>query len=71
MLGDMNGKVECMETGGVVEQGGFTNWRCVNQINVLKMIVEKYVKKDGKLFASLFDLEKAADRVDKKGLWNA
>lgn len=24
VLGDMNGKVECMEIGAVVEQGGFT-----------------------------------------------
>lgn len=43
----------------------------MNQITALKIIVEKCVKKDGKLFASLMDLDQAADRIEKKGLWNA
>ncbi len=32
-------------------------------------MVEKYLEKDRKLFAAFMDLEKAYDRVDRKGLW--
>ncbi len=32
-------------------------------------VVEKYLEKDRKLFATFMDLEKAYDRVDRKGLW--
>ncbi len=32
--------------------------------------MEKYLEKDRKLFAAFMDLEKAYDRVDRKGLWD-
>ncbi len=35
----------------------------------MKIPVEKYLEKDRKLFAAFMDLEKAYDRVDRKGLW--
>ncbi len=35
----------------------------------MKILVEKYLEKDRKLFAAFMDLEKAYDRVDRKGLW--
>ncbi len=52
------------------EQGGFRKDRgCVDQIFAMKILVEKYLEKDRKLFAAFMDLEKAYDRVDRKGLW--
>lgn len=41
---------------------------CVNQIFAVKLAAEEYVGKDGKLHASLMDLQKAYDRVDREGL---
>ncbi len=32
--------------------------------------MEKYLEKDRKLPAAFMDLEKAYDRVDRKGLWD-
>ncbi len=32
--------------------------------------MEKYIEKGRKLFATFMDLEKAYDRVDRKGLWD-
>lgn len=34
------------------------------------MIVKKHPEKDRKLFASFIDLEKADDRIERKGLWD-
>ncbi len=34
------------------------------------MLLEKYPEKDMKLFAAFMNLQKAYDRVDRKGLWN-
>ncbi len=52
------------------EQGGFRKGRgCVDQIFAVKILVEKYLEKDRKLFAAFMDLEKAYDRVNRKGLW--
>ncbi len=53
------------------EQGGF--WKgmgCVDQTFSVKILVEKYLEKDKKLSAAFMDLEKAYDRVDRKGLWD-
>ncbi len=45
------------------EQGGFRKGRrCVDQIFRVKMLVEKYLEKDRKLFAAFMDLEKAYDK---------
>ncbi len=53
------------------KQGGFRKGRgCVDQIFAVKILVEKYLEKDKKLFAAFIDLEKAYDRVDRKGLWD-
>ncbi len=53
------------------EQGGFWKGRgCVDQIFAGKILVEKYLEKDRKLFVAFMDLEKAYDRVDRKGLWD-
>ncbi len=35
----------------------------------IKILVEKCLEKDRKLFVVFMDLEKAYDRVDRKGLW--
>ncbi len=52
------------------EQGGFRKGRrCVDQIFAVKILVEKYLEKDRKLFAAFMDLKKTYDRVDRKGLW--
>ena len=42
----------------------------MDQIFTLKVILEKYLEKDRKLFAAFMDLEKAYDRVDRRGLWD-
>ncbi len=53
------------------QQGSFWKGRiCVDQIIVVKILVEKYLEKDRKLFAAFMDLEKAYDRADRKGLWD-
>ncbi len=53
------------------EQGGFRKGRgCVDQIFAVKMLVKKYLEKDRKLFAAFMALEKAYDRVARKGLWD-
>ncbi len=60
-------KITDMNVGD--EQGGFRKGRgCVDQIFVVKILVEKYLEKNRKLFAAFMDLEKAYDRVDRKGL---
>ncbi len=53
------------------DEQGFRKGRgCVDQIFAVKVLMEKYLEKDRKLFAAFMDLEeKAYDRVDKKGLW--
>ncbi len=52
------------------EQGGFQKGRgCVNQIFAVKILVENYLEKDRKLFAAFMNLEKAYNRVDRRGLW--
>ncbi len=46
------------------EQGGFQKGRgCVNQIFAMKILVEKYLEKDRKLFAAFMDLEKAYEEL--------
>ncbi len=53
------------------EQGGFRRGRGrVDQIFAVKMLVEKYLDRERKLFAAFMDLEKVCDRVDRKGLWD-
>ncbi len=53
------------------EQGGFRKGRgCVDQIFVMKMLVEEYLGKDKKLYGAFMDLEKAYDRVDREALWS-
>ncbi len=53
------------------EQEGFQKGRgCVDEIFAVKILVEKYLEKDRNLFAAFVDLEKAHDRVDRKGLWD-
>ena len=52
------------------EQGGFRKGKgCVDQIFVLRNIVEKYLEKGKKVYAAFMDLEKAYDRVDREGIW--
>ncbi len=53
------------------EQGGFLKGRgCVDQIFAVKILLEKYLEKNRKLFAAFMDLEKAYDTADRKGLWD-
>ncbi len=49
------------------EQGAFRREKsCVDQIFVIKMLVEEYLAKDSQLYAAFMDLEKAYDRVDRE-----
>ncbi len=53
------------------EQGDFWKGRgCIGQIFAVKILVEKHLEKDRKLFIAFMDLEKAYDRVDRNGLWD-
>ncbi len=48
------------------EQGGFWKGRgSEDQIFAVKILVEKYLEKDRKLFGAFMDLEKAYDRADR------
>ncbi|WP_435362532.1 reverse transcriptase domain-containing protein, partial [Klebsiella pneumoniae] len=52
------------------EQGGFRKGKgCVDQIFVMRNIVEKHLERGKKVYAAFMDLEKAYDRVDREGLW--
>ncbi len=52
------------------EQAGFWKGRgCVDHMFAVKILVEKYLEKNRKLFAAFMALEKAYDRADRKGLW--
>ncbi len=54
-----------------MNQGGFREGRgCIDHIFTVKILVEKYLEKDRKLFAAFMDLEKAYDRDNRKGLWD-
>ena len=51
-------------------QGAFAQGRgCADQIFVMRLIVEKYLEKDKRVYAVFVDLEKAYDRVDREDLW--
>ncbi len=52
------------------DQGGFRKGRCVDQIFAMKRLVEGYLGKDKKMYATFMDLEKAYDRVDREALWS-
>ncbi len=53
----------------VGDEQGFQKGRgCIDHIFAVKILVEKYLEKDRKLFAAFMDLEKAYDRADRKGL---
>ena len=52
------------------EQGGFRSGRgCIDQIFVLKQLVEKYREKRKELYVAFMKLEKAYDKVCKEELW--
>ena len=60
------------ETEGLIgeEQGSFRHGRgCVDQIFSLRQISEKMCEKERPLYLCFIDLEKAYDRVDRKGVW--
>ncbi len=43
---------------------------CVDNIFALKILVEKYLEEDRKLFAAFMDFKRAYARVDRMGLWD-
>ena len=51
-------------------QGGFRPGRgCIDQIFSLRMITEKFLAVNQKVFCAFVDLEKAFDRVVRANLW--
>ncbi len=60
--------VEQIFAVSVGEQGGFWKGRgCVDQIFAVKILMEKYLEKDRKLFSAFMGLEKAYGRVKLTG----
>ena len=54
------------------EQAGFRSGRgCIDQILVIKQLVEKHLEKGKKMFATFVDLKKACDKVWRADLWRA
>lgn len=54
------------------EQGGFRASRgCVDQVFVVKQVIEKVIEKDKIAYAAFIDLEKAYDSVSREKLWEA
>jgi hypothetical protein len=52
------------------EQSGFREGRgCIEQIFIIRQLVEKYLEKGKKVYAAFMDLEKAYDKVSRTGLW--
>ena len=52
------------------EQAGFRKGRgCVDQIFILRLVVEKFLAKNKKLYVAFMDLEKAYDKVEWEALW--
>jgi hypothetical protein len=53
-----------------VEQSGFREGMgCIDQIFSVRQVVEKYLEKGKKVYSAFIDLEKAYDKVSRKGLW--
>ncbi len=54
-----------------MSKGGFRKEKsCLDQILLIKMLVEEYLGKDRKLHAAIMDLEKEYGRVEREPLWN-
>ncbi len=52
------------------EQDGFRRGRgCVDQIFAVRQVCEKHLAKGKEVFRAFMDLEKAYNRIDRKGLW--
>ncbi len=47
----------------------YAQYSCVDQIFVIKMLVEEYLRKDKKLYVAFMDSEKAYNRIDREVLW--
>ncbi|KAI8439007.1 hypothetical protein MSG28_011306 [Choristoneura fumiferana] len=69
LLHRMTGAVDCTLRG---QQGGFRAGRyCIDQINVLRMILEQCNEMRSELFTLFVDFEKAFDRVKWTSIWHA
>ena len=56
----------------VEEQAGLGSGRgCEEQIFVMRLLAEKMIEKDRKMYAVFVDLEKAYDKVCREELWEA
>ena len=61
--------IESVKEKVVEEQGGFRSTRgCIDQIFVLKKLVEKYRKKRKELHVAVMDLKKPYDKVCREAL---
>ena len=69
----LNDRVRLMTDNRLLEeQAGFRSGRgCIDQIFVIRQLVEKHLEKGKKMFAAFVDLEKAYDKVWRADLWRA
>ena len=69
----MNERVKVLMVDKVMDkQGGFRAGRgCIDQIFIVRQIVEKAIEKNKKVYMAFVDLEKAFDNVNRGELWKA
>ena len=60
-----NDHVRCLTEDRLLEeQAGFRSGRgCIDQIFVIRQLMEKYLEKDKKMYAAFIDMEKVYDKV--------
>ena len=67
----LNDRVRCLTENRLLEEeAGFRSGRgCIDQIFIIRQLMEKYLEKDKKMYAAFIDMEKAYDKVWRTDLW--
>ena len=67
----LNDRVRCLTENRLLEEeAGFRSGRgCIDQIFIIRQLMEKYLEKDKKMYAAFIDMEKAYDKVWRTDFW--